>query len=206
MKLTGVKVVVVGANNAALFQKVLIEEYGAQSPEFVDWNIYDCDEGVASPQEKAVILSRRKVFRAAEDVTEKKIILGFHSIAIFHGEELKAPKSAEEFEQTLMKTKGHPYDYYVDISAGRTSENGGIQKFSNKLISICPEIVKMSDEKIHSFVEKIPLERIPACSLAYRPLMNEDLKTFIKDVESEKRIFTNVLKTVIRELLNEMLA
>jgi len=205
MKLSGVPVFVIGANRAPIFLGV-VAEFFQEKPEIITQNIYNLSEeekkSNRSVQEKVITLANRKVFEAVKSYGDGKpaIFFGFHSGAIFKGEELACLDTPEDIKRVLNLVAGNLYTYCAGISVG-VSNGVEIKAFSSELVTVRPEIKALAMEKIYSIVDAIPSAELPLCNLAYRPLTSH----YLKDLMDRQDLEVIALKKLLEQAVKRML-
>ncbi len=205
MKLSGVPVFIIGANRAPIFLGV-VAEFFQEKPEIITQNIYNLSEeekeSNRSVQEKVITLANRKVFEAAKSYGDGKpaIFFGFHSGAIFKGEELACLDTPEDIKRVLNLVTGNLYTYCAGISVG-VSNGVEIKTFSSELVTVLPEIKFLTKERICLIVDAIPSGQLPLCNLAYRPLTSHYLKGLIDRQDLEVMLLENGLKQSVKRML-----
>ncbi len=145
------EVFLIGAKDAPLLQDLLLRKG------------FTCIEvGVSeiatrefdNPQEKTVALSREKVFRfAVEQGKPEQLIIGFHATAVFDGIELENPQTPDELKRVLEKINGHIYRYCVCVAKGLIGSDRQINTFSSQFLTFFPEVKRLTEEEVLSFVE-----------------------------------------------------
>ena len=198
------KVVLVGTEDAPLFRGIFREFGITFAEDQIDFTEAFSSLKFGSPQEKVVALSREKVFRLAEKRKNAgELIVGFHAVAVFEKLELKYPQTPEEFEEVLAIIAGHIYRYCAGVSVGLVGENGQIEEFSNKLVTIFPEVKRLSQAEIKSFVGGISLDEIARSGPACRPLMG-GISKLLKDSHIDVRDYENSMSQVTKRLFEDI--
>ncbi len=205
MSLIDIPVFVIGANRAPIFLEVIGENF-LNPPEIIMQNIYDLNEDEKtlnkSIQQKAMTLANRKVFEkiATSSSGKRAIFFGFHSVAGFQDKELICLDTAEDIKRVLWLVAGSLYTYCAGISVG-VSNGKEIETFSSELVTVRPEIKSLAMEKIYSIVDAIPLDELPLCNLAYRPLTSPHLKTLMDRQDLEVIALKSGLEQAVKRML-----
>jgi hypothetical protein len=194
-----------------LFRKVLAEmEF--EITEDKSWQAGDLRNfknfEATSPEEEVIKLSERKILLFLNNGKwSNKIIVSFHSAAIFDGTAVESSQTPSELERTIVILNGHVYHYFSCISMAIIGEDGQLDSSLAETVTIYPEVGRLPRDDIKSFVNSIPPDKIVINSPGCYPLVGGFRQLLVepqRDVVDYKRSMKRAIQQLFEKAKNKL--